>query len=145
MRIVTSLDIFKKGVVKIGRQKNTTQFHCYIQGDIFKISKVKKVQQFHFINLKSEKQICKFVDTSIHISYFTKASAGTITIIFRNKVQKELRFRKIESLCNCCFTALASLIFKVYFGVYFFPVVVSCNINLHVISELRTVPSCYRN
>jgi len=57
-------------------------------GRYFKISNAKKVQKFDFINLKSEKQICKFIDISIHISYFTQASAGTITIIFRNKFKK---------------------------------------------------------
>ena len=67
MHTVTTLDIFKKEVVKIARQKNAMLFHCYIQGDIFKIATAKKVQQFDFSKLKSEKQICKYIDTAIQI------------------------------------------------------------------------------
>jgi len=67
MHRVTTLDIFKKEVVKIARQKNAMLFHCYIQGDIFKIATAKRVQQFDFTNLKSEKQICKYIDTAIQI------------------------------------------------------------------------------
>lgn len=67
MHTVTILDIFKKEVVKMARQKNAMLFHCYIQGDIFKIATAKKVQQFDFSNLKSEKQICKYIDIAIQI------------------------------------------------------------------------------
>jgi len=67
MHTVTTLDIFKKEVVKMARQKNAMLFHCYIQGDIFKIATAKRVQQFDFTNLKSEKQICKYIDTAIQI------------------------------------------------------------------------------
>lgn len=67
MHTVTTLDIFKKEVVKMARQKNAMLFHCIIQGDIFKIATAKKVQQFDFNNLKSEKQICKYIDTAIQI------------------------------------------------------------------------------
>jgi len=51
----------------MARQKNATLFHCYIQGDIFRISTAKKVQEFNFRNLKNEKQICKYIDTAIQI------------------------------------------------------------------------------
>ena len=67
MHTVTTLDIFKKEVVKMARQKNGTLFHCYIQGDIFKIATAKRVQQFDFKDIKSEKQICKYIDTAIRI------------------------------------------------------------------------------
>ena|GEM_PF-3345371 len=67
MHTVTTLDIFKKEVVKMARQKNALLFHCYIQGDIFKIATAKRVQQFDFKDIKSEKQICKYIDTAIQI------------------------------------------------------------------------------
>jgi hypothetical protein len=67
MHTVTTLDIFKKEVVKMARQKNAMLFHCYIQGDIFKIATAKKVQQFDFTNIKSEKKICHFIDEAIQI------------------------------------------------------------------------------
>ena len=67
MHTVTTLDIFKKEVVKIARQKNAMLFHCYIQGDIFKIATAKKVQQFDFGNIKSDKKICHFIDEAIQI------------------------------------------------------------------------------
>lgn len=53
MHTVTNLDIFKKEVLKMARQKNATLFHCYIQGDIFKIATARRVQEFDFTNIKS--------------------------------------------------------------------------------------------
>ena len=67
MHTVTTLDFFKKEVVKMASQKNAMLFHYYIQGDIFKIATAKKVQQFDFKDIKSERQICKFIDTAIQI------------------------------------------------------------------------------
>ncbi|HUZ60090.1 MAG TPA: hypothetical protein VMU83_15055 [Hanamia sp.] len=67
MHTVTTIDTFKKEVLKMATQKNATLFHCYIQGDIFKISTAKKVQEFDFSNFKSEKKICSFIDTAIQI------------------------------------------------------------------------------
>ena len=67
MQTVTTLYLFKKEVLKMARQKNARLFHCYIQGDIFKIATAKKVQQFDFSNIKSERKICKFIDEAIQI------------------------------------------------------------------------------
>jgi len=49
---------------------HTNLYHhlfCYVEEDIFKIATAKKVQQFDFSNVKSEKQICKYIDTVIQI------------------------------------------------------------------------------
>jgi len=51
----------------MARQKNATLFHCYIQGDIFKIATAKKVQQFDFGNIKSDRKVCHFIDEAIQI------------------------------------------------------------------------------
>ena len=67
MTTVTTIYIFKKEVLKMARQKNAQLFHCYIQGDIFKIATAKKVQQFDFSNIKSDKKICKYIDGAIKI------------------------------------------------------------------------------
>jgi len=67
MHTVTTLDIFKKEVVKMARQKKATLFHCYIHGDIFKIATAQRVQEFDFTNIKSDKKICSFIDTAIQI------------------------------------------------------------------------------
>lgn len=67
MHTVTNLETFKKEVLKMARQKNATLFHCYIQEDIFKIATAKRVQEFDFSNIKSEKKICSFIDTAIQI------------------------------------------------------------------------------
>jgi hypothetical protein len=67
MHTVTNINDFKKEVLKMARQKNASLFHCYIQGDIFKIATAKKVQEFDFSNIKSEKKICSFIDTAIQI------------------------------------------------------------------------------
>jgi len=67
MHTVTPLDIFKKEVVKMARQKNASLFHCYVQGDIFKIATAKRVQQFDFSNIKSDKKVCHFIDEAIQI------------------------------------------------------------------------------
>jgi hypothetical protein len=52
---------------EMARQINATLFHCYIQGDIFKIATAKRVQEFDFSNIKNEKKICSFIDTAIQI------------------------------------------------------------------------------
>jgi len=46
-----------------------------LSGDIFRIFTTKKVQEFDFRNIKSEKEF-----------------AGTIVIIFENQIQKKFRF-----------------------------------------------------
>jgi hypothetical protein len=67
MHTVTNINYFKKEVLKMARQKNASLFHCYIQGDIFKIATAKRVQEFDFSNIKSKKRICSFIDTAIQI------------------------------------------------------------------------------
>jgi hypothetical protein len=67
MHTVTNINYFKKEVLKMARQKNASLFNCYIQGDIFKIATAKRVQEFDFSNIKSEKKICSFIDTAIQI------------------------------------------------------------------------------
>ena len=51
----------------MARQKNAKLFHCYIHGDIFKIATAKKVQQFDFSNIKSDKKICKYINDAFKI------------------------------------------------------------------------------
>ena len=51
----------------MARQKNAMLFHCYIQGDIFKIATAKRVQQFDFSNIHNDKKVCHFIDEAIRI------------------------------------------------------------------------------
>jgi len=56
MHTVTTIDIFKKEVLKMARQKGAQLFHCYVEGDIFKIATAKKVQQFDFSNFTKQQK-----------------------------------------------------------------------------------------
>lgn len=42
-------------------------FHCYIRGDIFRISTGAKVQDFDFAHFKSEEEICNYVAKALEI------------------------------------------------------------------------------
>jgi len=93
MHTVTTFDIFKKEVVKMARQKNAILFHCYIQGDIFRIATAKRVEQFGFKDIKSEKQICRYIDTAIQI---LRKNLPEQLLIFSETNSKKILFRKIE-------------------------------------------------
>ena len=67
MQKVKNLPGFKKAVRSMATQKNANLFHCYIAGDIFKIATAKKVQQFDFSEIRSEKTIVKFLSAAIQI------------------------------------------------------------------------------
>ena len=67
MQKVTDLTSFKKAVRTMAKQKDARLFHCYVAGDIFKIATAKKVQQFDFSEIKSEKKIMQFLSVAIQI------------------------------------------------------------------------------
>ncbi len=56
----------------MARQKDANLFHCYIAGDIFRISTAKKVQDFDFTNFKSEEKNKKFRILILQISKVKK-------------------------------------------------------------------------
>lgn len=76
----------------MARQKNATRFHCYIQVDFFKIATAKKVQQFDFSNLKSKKQICKYIDTAIQI--LRKHLPEQLLLFSETKIKRNFAFEK---------------------------------------------------
>lgn len=42
-------------------------FHCYVTGDIFRISTGAKVQDFDFSHFKSDEEICNYISRAIEI------------------------------------------------------------------------------
>lgn len=46
---------------------NQSTFHCYVIGDIFRISTGAKVQDFDFSNFKSEEEICNYISKAIEL------------------------------------------------------------------------------
>ncbi len=67
MQKVVELNAFKAQVLKMARQQNAKLFHCYVCGNIFKISTARRVQQFDFSGFKNEKKIMKFISIAIDI------------------------------------------------------------------------------
>lgn len=58
---------FLKAVTTMAKRKNANLFHCYVYGDIFKITSAKKVQEFDFSSFHSDKEIIRFIQTAINI------------------------------------------------------------------------------
>ena len=67
MTTVKSLKVFKYQVARLAKQKDASLFHCYSQGDIFRIATAKKVMDFDFTDFKSEEKIIHFMLIAIAI------------------------------------------------------------------------------
>ena len=67
MPTVKSLKVFKYQVTNLAKQKDASLFHCYCQGDIFRIATAKKVIDFDFTDFKSEETIIHFMLIAIGI------------------------------------------------------------------------------
>ena len=67
MRKVKSLAAFEKSVIAMAKQKNANLFHCYVCGNIFKITTAKKVQQFDFSSFDCDKEVIRFIQIAIDI------------------------------------------------------------------------------
>ena len=67
MTTVKSLKVFKYQVARLAKQKDASLFHCYCQGDIFRIATAKKVMDFDFTDFKSDEKIIHFMMIAIAI------------------------------------------------------------------------------
>lgn len=67
MHKVKDKETFLKSVKAIASQKNANLFHCYVCGDIFKITTAKKEEEFDFSYFHSDKAIILFIQAAINI------------------------------------------------------------------------------
>jgi hypothetical protein len=64
---VKDQESFLKSVTAMATQKNANLFHCYVSGDIFRITTAKKSRAFDFSSFPCDKEVIRFIQLAIEI------------------------------------------------------------------------------
>jgi adenylyl- and sulfurtransferase ThiI len=67
MSKVKDQESFLKSVTAMATQKNANLFHCYVCGDIFKITTARRSREFDFSSFPCDKEVIIFIQSAIDI------------------------------------------------------------------------------